>query len=316
MIAGRRFLTGYQPLRLATNHVPVAQGIERLPSKQTAEAKTVNDVNNVDLLGRFIDDRKATKGLTLSGERWLKETLTKFLSWLPVPPSEVARNHVSFLARYEAMPWRKHSFYRALKTFWKWASINHSLPNPMIDRLGNLVIDAPKTPVKVLYTITPGNVKKLIDAARSNRDKAVISLLADSGARGSEVAGINCDDVDLTKCRIKVRGKGGKEGFLVFGATTKGFVSAHVQQLSPKESLFGLTFEGLKTMLQRLEKQTGIKCNAHSFRRGFATELRRKGLSELDIAELGRWSSTTMVKRYSRAYTFDDAAERYKPIVE
>ena len=115
--------------------VPVAQGIERLPSKQRVEAKTVNDVNNVDLLGRFIDDRKATKGLTLSGERWLKETLTKFLSWLPLPPSEVARNHiVSFLARYEAMPWRKHSFYRALKTFWKWASINHEMPNPFVDR--------------------------------------------------------------------------------------------------------------------------------------------------------------------------------------
>ena len=68
-------------------------------------------------------------------------------------------------------------------------------------------------------------------------------------------------------------------------------------------------------MLQRLEKGTGIKCNAHSFRRGFATELRKQGLSELDIAELGRWSSTAMVKRYSRAYTFEDAACRYKAIV-
>ena len=69
-------------------------------------------------------------------------------------------------------------------------------------------------------------------------------------------------------------------------------------------------------MLRRLAVQTGIRCNAHSFRRGFATELRRKGLSGLDIAELGRWSSVEMVMRYSRAYTFDDAAKRYKPIVE
>ena len=214
------------------------------------------------------------------------------------------------------MPWRKHSFYRAFKTFWKWASVNYQLPNPMIDRMGNSVIDAPKLPVKVLYTMTAANVRKLIDAARCVRDAAVISLLADSGARGSEVSGISLDDVDLDRCRIKVRGKGGKEGFLVFGATTKGLLAAHVRSLIPHQSLFGLTFEGLKTMLQRLNKETGIKCNAHSFRRGFATELRRKGLNELDIAELGRWSSTAMVKRYSRAYTFDDAAERYKPIVE
>ncbi|MCZ6674220.1 MAG: hypothetical protein O7C75_14920 [Verrucomicrobia bacterium] len=39
------------------------------------------------------------------------------------------------------------------------------------------------------------------------------------------------------------------------------------------------------------------------------------GLSELDIPELGRWSITAMVKRYSRAYTFEDAASRYKAIV-
>ena len=68
-------------------------------------------------------------------------------------------------------------------------------------------------------------------------------------------------------------------------------------------------------MLDRLGRKTGIHCNSHSFRRGFATELRRQGLSELDIAELGRWSSTAMVKRYSRAYTFEDAASRYKAIV-
>lgn len=67
--------------------------------------------------------------------------------------------------------------------------------------------------------------------------------------------------------------------------------------------------------LRRLGDRVGIKCPSHSFRRGFATELRKQGLNELDIAELGRWSSTAMVKRYSRAYTFEDAASRYKPIV-
>ena len=48
---------------------------------------------------------------------------------------------------------------------------------------------------------------------------------------------------------------------------------------------------------------------------GVATEPRRKGLSKLDIAELGRWSSTEMIQRYSMAYTFQDAATRYKAVV-
>ena len=39
---------------------------------------------------------------------------------------------------------------------------------------------------------------------------------------------------------------------------------------------------------------------------------RRIGLSEL---ELGRWSDVGLVKRYTKAYTFEDAATRYKAIV-
>jgi integrase len=220
------------------------------------------------------------------------------------------------LAIYNDKPWRKHSFYRALRTFWKWVSITYEMRNPFIDRFGNLVITAPKTPNKVLYTITPNVVGMLIEAASCARDKAMISLLADSGVRRGEIASIEVSDLDLERRRIKVLGKGGKEGYLVFGATTAMLLTLHLQQDRPDASLFGLASAGVKKMLQRLESKTGIKCNAHSFRRGFATELRRKGLSELDIAELGRWSSVVMVKRYSKAYTFDDAAERYRPIVE
>ena len=192
----------------------------------------------------------------------------------------------------------------------------YDIPNPMIDRWGNPVIDAPKTPSKVLYTITPDKVRVLIDAASSVRDKAIISLLADSGARRSEITKINVDDLNLERNRIKVLGKGDKEGYLVFGTRTKELLSQHIQETRPVHLLFGLDSQGLKSLLRRMETKTGIHCNSHSFRRGFATELRRKGLSELDIAELGRWSSVVMVKRYSRAYTFDDAAARYKPIVD
>ena len=194
--------------------------------------------------------------------------------------------------------------------------MTYDVPNPMIDRWGNSVIDAPNTPTTILYTMTPVLALELIHAAPCTRDKAIISLLADSGARQSEITSIDIAALNLNGYRIRVVGKGNKEGYLVFGENTRLLLSQHLDESRPTDSLFALNNEGLKTMLRRLEARTGIKCNSHSFRRGFATELRRKGLSELDIAELGRWSSTVMVKRYSRAYTFDDAAARYKPIVD
>ncbi len=269
-----------------------------------------------DALEAFIADRKGTKGLTANGEFWLRETLTRFLDCLPIPLDQVRRIHiVQFLARYEGKPWRKHAFYRALKSFWKWASMNYDIPNPMVDRWGNPTIEAPKTPTKVLYTLTPDKVKVLIEGAPTVRDKAIVSLLADTGARRSELASIEVSQLDLDRNLIKVMGKGNKEGYLIFGDSTKALLTEYIREVQPTDKLFDLDSEGLKSLLRRLERRTGIKCNAHSFRRGFATELRRQGLSELDISELGRWSSVEMVKRYTRAYTFNDAAKRYRPIV-
>lgn len=177
-------------------------------------------------------------------------------------------------------------------------------------------ISAPKTPDVVLHTMTPEDVGSLINATDSIRNKTMIALLADSGVRRSELASIQIPDVDHERKRIKVAGKGGKEGHLVFGDETKSLLERHIETSQPVGDLFDLNSNSIQTMLKRLEKETGIKCHAHSFRRGFATALRHAGVGELDIQQLGRWSSLEMVRRYTKAYTFDDAAERYKPIVE
>lgn len=123
--------------------------------------------------------------------------------------------------------------------------------------------------------MTPDKVALLLEATSCIRDKAIISLLADSGVRRSEVVSIDVADIDLHHERIKVMGKGNREGYLVFGEKTRNLLVAHIQDAQPTGKLFDLTSFGLQVMLYKLEKRTGIKCCAHSFRRGFATELRR-----------------------------------------
>ena len=267
-------------------------------------------VSNQLILETFIAFKKATKGLTISGEKWLRVTLGPFLQWLSTPLPDATKQHIiQFLAQYEGKPWRRHSFYRAFKTFWKWLAEEYQLDNLMTG------IPAPKTPDVVLHTITPTDIDRLIQEANTSRDKAIIALLADSGARRSELASTETEDLDLENYRIKVVGKGNKEGYLVFGPRTAELLKQHIEESQPTDRLFGLNSYGVQTMLRRLEEQTGIKCNAHAFRRGFATALRHAGVGELDIQQLGRWSSLEMVRRYTKAYTFDDAAKRYKPIV-
>ena len=147
--------------------------------------------------------------------------------------------------------------------------------------------------------MTCDDVATLLIACESVRDEAIISLFADSGARLSEIAGgrreetegIQVESVDLEHHRIKVMGKGRKEGWLVFGEHTADLLREQIAERAVGK-LFDLKYEGVAKLLQRLGRQTGIHCNAHSFRRGFATELRRKGLNELDITQLGRLFSS------------------------
>ena len=258
----------------------------------------------------FVNTRKATKGLTPSGEKWLIEALHIFSKAIPTPVNEVTKEHlINFMANYQGKPWRRHGLYRALKTFFKWVSTEYGFDNPMAS------IAAPKTPDPVLHTITPDDVDRLIAATDSCRNKASIALLADSGVRRSELAAIRLSDVELDRHRIKVSGNGGKDGHLIFGNKPKDLLERYIEDSDSAGKLFDLNSDGVQTMLKRLEKETGIRCSAHSFRRGFATALRRAGVGELDIQQLGRWSSLEMVRRYTKDFTFDDAAERYKTIV-
>ena len=65
-------------------------------------------------------------------------------------------------------------------------------------------------------------------------------------------------------------------------------------------------------MLTKLETETGLPCNPHTFRRTFACLLRKAGLDTMTIKDLGRWESLEMVQRYTRAVTFEDSMKHYK----
>ena len=267
--------------------------------------------HNQSQLDAFVNSKKATKGLTPRGEEWLRDMVGRFIKQLDVEVEAVDPEHlISFLAPYGDRPFQKHCLYRALKSFYRWLKRFRCIQeNPME------YIDAPKLPDKVLNTISPEQVQVLMANASCTRDRAIIALFADSGARRSEVCNIRLADLHLEHNRIQVLGKGGKEGYLIFGAKTKALLVQHISENNPQDQLFDLNYEGVKTMLNRLGARTGIKVRPHDFRRGFATTLRKLGVGDLDIQQLGRWSSLEMVRRYTKAFTFDDAAERYKPIV-
>ncbi len=67
-------------------------------------------------------------------------------------------------------------------------------------------------------------------------------------------------------------------------------------------------------MLKRLAKETGIRRNPHSFRRGFCVHQVKSDLSTRVVQTLGGWEQLTMVEHYSKSLTFDDALSIYHKI--
>ncbi|MFC2000015.1 tyrosine-type recombinase/integrase [Chloroflexota bacterium] len=118
----------------------------------------------------------------------------------------------------------------------------------------------------------------LIEQAECVRDKAIISLFADSGLRLSELATIRTENIDWQERLIKATCKGNKEGLAPFGEETETLLREWLTQYRPNGRLWDLTRAGIIGMLQRLSAKTGLPCNAHTFRRTFASILAKKGI--------------------------------------
>ena len=80
------------------------------------------------------------------------------------------------------------------------------------------------------------------------------------------------------------------------------------------EELWDINSEGICGMLRDLKSKTGLPCNAHTFRRTFASILAKRGVDSLHIMRLGRWESIAMVERYTRSVKFEDSLKLYRSL--
>jgi len=208
----------------------------------------------------------------------------------------------------------RKAYFRAIRAFFNWAFSPAS-------GLGLTEADNPITwvkPPKEVRRIMPAQDEEslaiLLSHVKKTRDRAIISTLIDSGGRLSEVSHIEKRDIIWEKQVIKTVAKGGKEVLMPLSEASEALIRDVLQE-SPSDggNIWGCKKSAIVTMLRRLEAETGIKCNAHTFRRGFASILRRKGVDSLDIMRLGHWKSMSMVQRYTESVDFEDSQKHYQP---
>jgi site-specific recombinase XerD len=97
----------------------------------------------------------------------------------------------------------KNGYYRAIRAFCNWLYRQGYVKENPITR-----VDPPKMTKVILPSLTPEQVEYLIEHAENTRDKAIISLFADSGMRLNELLSVRESHIDWESQTIIIWGIG------------------------------------------------------------------------------------------------------------
>ena len=151
-------------------------------------------------------------------------------------------------------------------------------------------------------TFTDEEFRAILEAAKRSRnprrDVAIVSMLADTGIRASELAEVRVEDLNLTSAVAVVRhGKGGKTRSVAFGKTTAEALwrylrDEHKEPTDPvlaSVSGHAMNRASLLKLVYRLGRVAGVR-NVHvlRFRHDCAVRLLRNGANVFGVmSQLG-----------------------------
>jgi integrase/recombinase XerC/integrase/recombinase XerD len=231
-------------------------------------------------------------------------------------------------ARKSARPSTVDSYYRALRTF-----VNFSLAEGLLEETPLKNVKKPRVPKDQVQPFSQDQVLMLLAAARQSRtperDAAILSLLADTGMRVSELCSLSVGDFNRMGGELSVLGKGNKRRTVYMGAAARRSLWRYVEMdrkhAKPEEPLFigaggnrpgtGMTASGVFQVVQAVGQKAGIhgvRCSPHTLRHTFAVNFLRGGGNVLELQRLLGHTDLTMVRRYVDLAESDLAAAHRK----
>jgi len=208
-----------------------------------------------------------------------------------------------------------HHYGKVVKTLFNWAEAEEYIEtNPSLRvRLG-------RPHYKEVEPYSDDEVKAMLNTCEYDiehryrslgiRNKAIISLLADTGLRVSELGAIRLSDLDPRLRQLRVIGKGAKMRVVpVNGEARKALKRYLVNTRQKGGDHLWKTLEGepmstysIKIMIARLKHRAGVTRGggAHRFRHYFATKYLEAGGDINSLRLLLGHATLDMVLKYSR----------------
>lgn len=211
---------------------------------------------------------------------------------------------VGIIQGFNASPWTKHLYKVMLKRFYKWLKGNDEEYPPEVKWIRpNIKKSEEKLPAEG-ELITEEEIKQVINTAKYPRDKALVSMLYESGCRVGELATLKLGNIviDNYGIIITIKGKTGSRKIRLIASTP--YLATWLQNhprkedkdaplwigLGSRNEKDGLKYDAMRILLNRLFKRAKVqkKCNPHFFRHSRATYMANH-LTEFQMNQYFGW---------------------------
>jgi site-specific recombinase XerD len=224
------------------------------------------------------------------------------------------------LGRTTLMASTVRSYAATIKAFMAWAAREEEFEDVVSSKVAARV-ELPKVGETIIDTFTNVQLEALLLACDAQpfavRDKAMVSVLIDTGCRASELVGLTLDCVwlDPDDRYIKVTGKGRKERELALGRAARLALRRYITRYrKPKNRAERhvflsrtnrpLTVSGLEQVIEQIGETasiSGVRCSPHTLRHTFATNFLLQGGEIYHLSRLMGHSDIKQTSRYLRA---------------
>jgi integrase/recombinase XerD len=290
----------------------------------------------------FIDHLQIERGLSPNSIAAYGRDLDRFAGYLTKKDLDFQALNTENLTEYEIALKQEglalSSINRgvsALKTFYKYLSREYTIADPTTELTAN------RLPRKLPKALTISEIESLLRSTErvgeltALRDRAILEVLYGTGARVSEVVGLNLGDLGKSMLTgdevttLKLRGKGSKERIVPLGSFAKEAIENYMVRLRPmyvekSKSSKAATALFLNSRGGRLSRTSawqivtdaaeasGLsgKVSPHVFRHSYATHLLDGGADIRVVQELLGHSSVTTTQIYT-LITIDKVRQAY-----
>ena len=286
----------------------------------------------------FLNHLQIERGLATNSIAAYRRDLAKFKSFLQNRPlhevtPEIINDFETSLREMKLAVASINRIDSTLRSFFKHLQQEYGYADPTLE------IAPSKSARRLPKALTIKQIVSMIDAAYRDgdsitlRDQAMLELLYSSGARVSELIGININDLSTVQTAdgeittLKLRGKGSKERIVPLGSFATKAINDYVVRIrpalsgkssKPSAALFlnsrggRISRQSAWQMVLDSAKAAGVTehVSPHVFRHSYATHLLDGGADIRVVQELLGHASVTTTQIYT-LITIDKVRETY-----